>query len=64
MRENPTPAVSEREPPAVRGLRAPLPRKKLSRGTRAVLILLRVYVLVAIPIVAYAFIRALPPPHP
>lgn len=42
-------AVSER----------PLPRRKLGRGTVALLILLRVYVTIAIPIVAYAFIRAL-----
>jgi hypothetical protein len=36
-----------------------LPRRKLGRGTLALLILLRVYVLLAIPIVIYAFIRAL-----
>jgi hypothetical protein len=37
----------------------PLPRRVLGRGTLALLILLRVYVVVAIPIVAYAFFRAL-----
>ena len=42
-------AVSER----------PLPRRKLGRGALALLIALRVYVVIAIPIVAYAFIRAL-----
>ena len=42
-------AVSER----------PLPRRELGRGTVALLILLRVYVVIAIPIVAYAFIHAL-----
>jgi hypothetical protein len=39
--------------------KARLPRRKLGRGTLALLILLRVYVLLAIPVVAYAFIRAL-----
>ena len=38
--------------------RAKLPRRKLTRGTLALLILLRIYVILAIPIVAYAFIRA------
>ena len=42
-------AVSER----------PLPRRKLGRGTVTLLIILRVYVIIAIPIVAYAFVRAL-----
>ncbi len=38
---------------------AKLPRRALGRGTLALLILLRVYVLLAIPIVAYAFVHAL-----
>lgn len=37
----------------------PLPRRRLGRGTLALLILLRVYVLVAIPLVGYAFVHAL-----
>ena len=37
----------------------PLRRRKLGRGTLILLIVLRIYVVVAIPIVAYAFIRAL-----
>ena len=37
----------------------PLPRRKLDRGTVGLLIALRVYVLVAIPIVCYAFFHAL-----
>ena len=37
----------------------PLPRRRLGRGTLALLLVLRVYVLIAIPIVAYAFVRAL-----
>jgi len=37
----------------------PLTRRKLGRGTLILLIVLRIYVVVAIPIVAYAFIRAL-----
>ncbi len=36
-----------------------LPRRSLGRGSVALLILLRVYVIVAIPIVCYAFIHAL-----
>jgi hypothetical protein len=39
--------------------KAPLPRRVLGRGTLALLIALRVYVFVAIPIVAYAFVHAL-----
>ena len=41
----------------------PLPRRVLGRGTVALLIALRVYVLVAVPIVAYAFIQALHAPR-
>jgi hypothetical protein len=37
----------------------PLPRRKLGRASLALLYLLRIYVLIAIPIVAYAFIQAL-----
>ena len=37
----------------------PFPRRNLSRGVLALLIALRVYVLIAIPVVAYAFIHAL-----
>jgi hypothetical protein len=37
----------------------PLPRRALGRGTITLLILLRVYVVIAVPIVGYAFIRAL-----
>jgi hypothetical protein len=43
---------------------ARLPRRKLTRGMLALLILLRVYVLLAIPLVAYAFIRALSAAQP
>jgi hypothetical protein len=39
--------------------KARLPRRKLGRGTLALLILLRVYVFLAVPVVVYAFIRAL-----
>ncbi len=42
----------------------PLPRRTLGRGTWALLVLLRVYVFVAIPIVGYAFVRALSVAHP
>jgi hypothetical protein len=37
----------------------PLPRRVLDRGTLFLLIALRLYVLVAIPMVAYAFVHAL-----
>lgn len=37
----------------------PLPRRKLGRGILALLILLRTYVLIAIPIVCYAFVHAI-----
>ena len=39
--------------------RAPLPRRKLGRGVVILLVLLRIYVLLALPIVAFAFIHAL-----
>ena len=41
----------------------PLPRRVLGRGTLALLILLRVYVILAIPVVGYAFVHALIAPH-
>ncbi len=41
--------------------KARLPRRKLGRWTFLLLVLLRVYVLLAIPLVVYAFIRALRP---
>jgi len=37
----------------------PLPRRKLGRGTLALLVLLRIYVLSAVPLIAYAFFKAL-----
>jgi hypothetical protein len=41
----------------------PIPRRKLSRGVLALLIALRIYVFVAAPLVAYAFIHALRTPQ-
>jgi hypothetical protein len=41
----------------------PLPRRKLGRGILTLLILLRIYVIVAIPVVGYAFVRALLATH-
>ena len=41
-----------------------LPRRKLGRGTLVLLVLLRIYVILAIPVVAYAFIHALLAPPP
>jgi len=37
----------------------PLPRRALGRGALFLLVLLRVYIIVAIPIVGYAFVHAL-----
>jgi hypothetical protein len=42
---------------------APLPRRKLGRGVVALLLILRIYVLIAVPLVAYAFIHALLAPQ-
>lgn len=44
-------------------LREPLPRRTLSPGILALLWILRVYVMVAVPLVVYAFFRALHPGH-
>ena len=41
----------------------PLPRRELGPAILTLLILLRIYVIAAIPIVAYAFIRALLAAH-
>ena len=41
----------------------PLPRRRLGPGILTLLIVLRIYVIAAIPIVAYAFIRALVASH-
>ena len=49
--------------PAVMAAKQPLPRRKLGRGTTALLVLLRVYVIVAVPIVGYAFFHALGTPQ-
>jgi hypothetical protein len=38
---------------------APFPRRKLGRGVLALLIALRVYVMLAIPLVGWAFVHAL-----
>jgi len=40
----------------------PLPRRKLSKGVITLLLLLRVYVVIAIPLVGYAFVHALMQP--
>jgi len=37
----------------------PLPRRRLGLGLTLVLWLLRIYVLIAVPLVVYAFVRAL-----
>jgi hypothetical protein len=47
------------EPGQLTAERDRLPRRRLGRGTLTLLILLRVYVIIAIPIVAYAFIHAM-----
>ena len=43
----------------VAATKRPFPRRKLGRGVLALLIVLRVYIVIAIPIVAYAFVHAL-----
>ncbi len=52
------PALTASEITAFGAPKGKLPRRKLGRGTVALLILLRIYVLLAIPIVAYAFFKA------
>ena len=42
--------------------RKPLPRRRLGRGAVALLTILRIYVLIAAPLVVYAFIHALRAP--
>jgi len=41
----------------------PLPRRKLGRAATILLIALRVYIFVAVPIVGYAFVHALMTPQ-
>jgi hypothetical protein len=41
----------------------PLPRRKLTQGVLALLVALRVFVVIAIPIVIYAFVHALLAPQ-
>jgi hypothetical protein len=41
----------------------PLPRRKLGPVILTLLVVLRIYVIAAIPVVAYAFIRALLASH-
>ena len=41
----------------------PLPRRKLGRATVIMLIALRVYIFIAVPIVGYAFLHALMTPQ-
>ena len=41
----------------------PLPRRALGRGALALMVGLRIYVVIAIPIVIYAFVRAVLAPH-
>ena len=47
------------EPAQLSEAREKLPRRKLGRGTLVLLCAMRVYVVIAIPIVIYAFVRAL-----
>ena len=47
----------------VAATRHKLPRRRLGRGTLTSLILLRVYVFIAIPLVLYAFVHALLAPQ-
>ncbi len=47
----------------VSATRRPLPRRALSQGILALLWGLRIYVLIAIPVVVYAFVQALLTPQ-
>lgn len=63
MQYDPT-LISSLEPDQlVAATMRPLPRRKLSRGVLTMLIVLRVFIAIAIPIVIYAFIRALLTPQ-
>ena len=42
-------------------MKAPLPRRKLGPGVILLLWILRIYVLIAVPLVVYAFVKALHP---
>lgn len=41
----------------------PYPRRKLTTGVLALLVVLRVFILIAVPIVVYAFVHALLTPQ-
>jgi hypothetical protein len=57
-------AISALEPDQfVAATMRPLPRRKLSRGVLAMLVVLRVFIVIAIPIVIYAFVHALLAPQ-
>ncbi len=57
-------AISALEPDQlVTAVSQPLPRRKLTPGVLALLVTLRVFILVAVPIVIYAFVHALLAPH-
>ena len=47
----------------VAATKRPYPRRKLGRGELALLVALRVYVVIAIPIVGYEFVRVLLTPQ-
>ena len=53
------PVTSDRAVNPPPSMLTPLPRRELGPAILTLLILLRLYVIAAIPIVAYAFIRAL-----
>jgi hypothetical protein len=47
----------------VAAMSRPLPRRKLTKGVLALLVGLRVFIIIAIPIVIYAFVHALLAPQ-
>jgi hypothetical protein len=56
--------VSALEPDQfVAATKRPLPRRKLTKGVLALLVALRVFILIAVPIVIYAFVHALLTPQ-
>ncbi|WP_297494602.1 hypothetical protein [Acidocella sp.] len=57
--DGPPPGLEALEPGQLTARRiAPYPRRRLGPGVRVLLWVLRIYVLIAVPLVFYAFIRA------
>ena len=56
--------VSALEPDQlVAATKRPYPRRKLTKGVLALMVVLRVFIVIAIPVVIYAFVHALLTPQ-